>query len=218
MAVYSADGASRSAQHYSVRCAAQLPSRPVTVYCQLFCGDTGSDSQVVAGGVGWSVVAGLVGVVYFGARLKAVRVCLDLALTVPIKSRMSSMPPVAQSVISPLTRSTQSTLHYPECYNPFGASHCASSPRRWHPMVALAFRALRPGWYECNAQAWVRHGTAHRGTTGFIIRLIYEDVLMAMSYFAGKREQLAAKVSQASADLSWSSRNNKANTQTIRVE
>ena len=87
-------------------------------------------------------------------------------------------------------------------------------------MVALAFRALRPGWYECNAQAWVRHGTAHRGTTGFIIRLIYEDVLMAMSYFAGKREQLAAKVSQASADLSssWSSRNNKANTQTIRVE
>jgi hypothetical protein len=41
---------------------------------------------------------------------------------------------------------------------------------------------------------------------------------MAMSYFAGKREQLVAKVSQASADLSWS-RNNKANnTQTIRVE
>ena len=76
-------------------------------------GDTGSDSQVIGGGVGWSVVAGLVGVVYFGARLKAVRVCLDLALTVPIKSRMPSMPPVAQSVISPLTLGTQSTPSLP---------------------------------------------------------------------------------------------------------
>ncbi len=70
-------------------------------------------SQVIGGGVGWSVVAGLVAVVYFGARLKAVRVCLDLALTVPIKSRMPSMPPVAQSVISPLTLGTQSTPSLP---------------------------------------------------------------------------------------------------------
>ena len=84
--------------------------------------------------------------------------------------------------------------------------------------LRMRFRALRPVVNECNAQAWVRHCTAHHGTTGFLIRLVYEDVLMAMSYFAGKREQLAAKVSQASADLSWSSRNNKANTQTIRVE
>ena len=66
---------SRSARHNSEHCAAQLSKGVDLSQYTVGCGPVGSD-QVIGGGVGWSVVAGLVGAVYFGARLKAVQVLI----------------------------------------------------------------------------------------------------------------------------------------------